>query len=118
LIAALCMLAIAAVVTSGLASLTARGPMLRSEERPPSTQPSGELSTLLDPASLVEVQVEEAERAANRARAAIRSARQLGVVDDRLLDQLEQRLDGVQPTPIASDSAREFIELDSEPRAL
>ena len=52
-----------------------------------------ELPTLLDPASRVEHRVEEAEEATTKARAAIRSARQLGVVDDRQLDALERRLD-------------------------
>jgi hypothetical protein len=113
------MLAIAAVVTSGLASVTARRPILREEEQPATKQPSAEISTLLDPTSLVEARVEEAERATDRARAAIRSARQLGVVDDRLLDELEQRLDNGEPAPSSSSSSvREFIELDSEPRAL
>jgi hypothetical protein len=121
------MLAIAAVLTGGLASVTARRPVLRGEEQPATKQPGAELSTLLDPTSLVEARVEEAEQATDRARAAIRSARQLGVVDDRLLDELEQRLDHVQPmsnmsnmsgAPSSSSSVREFVELDSEPRAL
>ena len=122
LIAALGMLAIAAITTGGLASLATNRPRPTVEEERPRASPKAstpELPTLFDPARRVEAQVEEAERAADRARAMIRSERQRGLVDDRLLDELEHRLDVIgDPTTEKQNGTRERVPFDSQPRAL
>ena len=96
LAAALGLLAIAALATGGLASLTA-GDRGEADEQTDARSrgratPAG-TEHLIDPASLVEARVDEAEQAVIRARAALRSARQLGVVDRDRLDVLERQLD-------------------------
>jgi hypothetical protein len=122
LIAALGMLAIAAITTGGLASLAAnRPPRPEREQRPASQASAAELPPLFDPAGRLEAQVQEAERATDQARAMIRSERQRGLVDERLLDALEQRLDALGDagarTP-TQNGTRERVPLDSQPRAL
>lgn len=100
LIAALGMLVIAAITTGGLASLASKRPAPR-EQQQASPKPSAaplELPTFFDPAGQIEAQVEAAEQAAGRARAMIRSERQRGLVDKRLLDELEQRVDKIDET--------------------
>jgi hypothetical protein len=106
LAAALGLLAIAALLTGGLASLAAsrsdaaaHDPGERVAEPASSHAP---LPDLIDPATLVEARVEQAEHAVSRARAAIRSARQLGVVDQSRLDELERELDKAIGRPPAS----------------
>lgn len=122
LIAALGMLAIAAITTGGLASLASKRPAApaeREQPRPSANAVTPELPTLFDPARRVEAQVEEAERAAERARAMIRSERERGLVDDRLLDALEHRLDGIDdPTPTKQNGTRERVPFESQPRSL
>lgn len=125
LIAALGMLAIAAITTGGLASLASNRP--QPHEQPPQPQPqraapkanAAELPPLFDPAWRVEAEVEEAERAVQRARAMIRSERQRGVIDGRVLDGFEQRLDALDhPRPTKQNGTRERVPLVSQPRAL
>jgi hypothetical protein len=123
LIAALGMLAIAAITTGGLASLAAnRPPRAEAEqtERPSPRSSAAELPPLFDPARRVEAQVEEAERAIKRARARIRSERERGLVDERLLDELELRLDAIGDVPSAEtqNGTRERVPFGSQPRAL
>jgi hypothetical protein len=91
LVAAVGMLAVAALGIGGVASLARlRTPadLEAAEQASTAEQPS-----LIDPAGLVEARIDEAEAAVARARLAVRSARQLGVVDPRLLDDFERRLD-------------------------
>lgn len=135
LVAALGILAIAALATGGLASLTAK-----RSDRADASKPTGAstlpntLPGLLDPAHLVQDRVEQAERAQTRARAALRSARQLGLVDPAQLDQLERQLEtsaasissGSSGTPNpegaseagASNEALASSPLDARPRSL
>jgi|SRR5690606_27174388 len=123
LIAALGMLAIAAITAGGLASLTAGRPVVRVDE-PPATPPttSSERRAPVDMAAMIEVQLEGAEHEVQSARAMIRMARRLGMVDDRQLEQYERRLDriaGRPPEPVAAPSSpREPSAFDRRPRAL
>ena len=103
LIAAVGMLALAALATGGIASLT-QGSRAESTAPPlPAelTSSSGG-APLLDPAARLERQVREAERGVERARSAIRRARQLGQIDRALLDELEARLELVGDSPLDS----------------
>jgi hypothetical protein len=128
LAAALGLLAIAALLTGGLASLAAdRSDTEASRDREQAdTTPSGnhtQLPDLIDPASLVETRVDQAEHAVTRARAAIRSARQLGIVDPDRLDELERELDrtiGRQPAAPSpsSNSGLASRSVDASPRSL
>jgi hypothetical protein len=92
LVAAVGMLAVAALGIGGAASL-ARLRAPADLESPEQASTTAEQPSLIDPAGLVEARIEEAEAAVARARLAVRSARQLGVVDPRLLDDFERRLD-------------------------
>ena len=131
LVAALGILAIAALATGGLATLTANR-SVRADAAAP-TGPSPVLPHLLDPAHLVQDRVEQAEHAQTRARAALRSARQLGLVDPGQLDRLEHRLEGsvtssasglagpARPAEASASSPSEALasgHLDPRPRSL
>ncbi|MFO7566223.1 MAG: hypothetical protein R6X02_26490 [Enhygromyxa sp.] len=126
LIAALGMLAIAALATGGLASLSAGGPVLRSKQRaqPPATSNEPRSAAPIDMSALIEEQVEQAERELREARAAIRAARRLGQVDERELVEFERRLERAagQPPRAAADPLEEgrrgLLPLDVQPRPL
>lgn len=115
LIAALGILAIAALATGGLASLTAGRPALRDDERAKMPAASAERrpASPIDMTAVIEEQVEQAEQELREARAAIRAARRLGQVDGRLLDEFERRLGqaaGQPPTAADQlDPSRELL---------
>lgn len=106
LIAAIGMLAIAALTTGGLASLTAGRTLLPEEERAPTktSAPDRRSSSAPDPVTELEARVQRAERELHEAQTALRSARRFGQIDPRLLDELERRLEQAAspPRPIAT----------------
>jgi hypothetical protein len=116
LIAAIGMIAIAALATGGLASLTAR-PAPRDAERvrPPKAQAAPRIASPIDATAMLEAQVEDAERELQKARAAIRAARLLGQVDGQLLDEFERRLERAAKQSASTPAPALPVERSHEP---
>lgn len=132
LVAAIGVLAITGVVAGALASLGERGPTPDTAARRAQPRATGaETPERRDLAALVEIRVVEAEDAVDRAWAAVRSARQLGLGDPQLLDEFERRLEGLggggpsaaspveprSPQPPPSSKAPR-LSIDGSPRGL
>lgn len=96
LLIALGMLVVAAVATATVANLSAERPSAKRRAKkaiPRPQAPNSATRERLGPALVVEARVEQAESALAGARAAIRSARQLGVVDPQQLSDFQRRLE-------------------------
>lgn len=101
LAAAIGMLAIAAIATGGLASLAAGSPMLRDRGETKAGSPPPAPAPELDPATLAEQRVREAELAAARARAALGAARRAEHVDPATIEELERRVERLGERPLS-----------------